>query len=57
MTTPKAPRRELPEVRVPAVDERGNAAFLDTLFDTDGRPSREAGAVAEAEGDEDDDQP
>ena len=57
MTTPKAPRRELPEVRVPAVDERGNAAFLDTLFDSDGRPNSEAEAVVEVEGDEDDDQP
>lgn len=52
-----APSAEPPAYpTVPPVDERANAAFLDTIFDTDGRPNSEAEAVVETEGlDEDED--
>lgn len=45
---------ERPET-VPGVDDRANEAFLDTIFDTDGKPNRDAQPVVEIEGDEDDD--
>jgi hypothetical protein len=52
------PRRkgsdDLPDT--PTVDDRANEAFLDTLFDTDGRPNRDAESIVEIEGiDEDED--
>jgi hypothetical protein len=55
MTDPKdLPKPRYPDV--PPIDERANNAFLDTIFDTDGRPNSEAEAVVEIEGlDEDED--
>ncbi|MCX5513459.1 hypothetical protein [Kaistia algarum] len=54
MSDPKRKEgKDLPET--PEVDHRANETFLDTLFDTDGRPNSEAESVVEIEGlDEDD---
>ena len=55
MTDPNTPaKRHYPET--PAVDERANKRFLDTIFDTDGRPDSEAVAVVETEGLDDDEE-
>lgn len=45
----------LPET--PDIDHRANEAFLDTLFDTDGRPNSEAEAIVEIEGFDDGEEP
>ena len=54
MNEPKRPADKDPPA-VPEVDERANEAFLDTLFDTDGRPNRDAETVVEIEGVDDED--
>ncbi|SHG63955.1 hypothetical protein SAMN02745157_4585 [Kaistia soli DSM 19436] len=56
MSEPKDPTKPRYPT-VPPIDERANEAFLDTIFDTDGRPNSEAEAVVETEGlDEDEDE-
>lgn len=56
MSDPKKPDPETPP-ETPDIDHRANEAFLDTLFDTDGRPNREAEAIIEIEGFDEDDDP
>jgi hypothetical protein len=48
MADKKSPQPLAPET--PAVDERANTSFLDSLFDTDGRPNSEAVDLVEIEG-------
>lgn len=48
----KSPDESFPTT--PPVDERANAVFYDTLFDTDGRPNSAAEAIVEIEGFDDD---
>lgn len=56
MSDPKQPPHE--EISgTPAVDERANEAFLDTIFDTDGRPNRDAVDLVEIEGEDLEDEP
>ncbi|MBN9015962.1 MAG: hypothetical protein J0H11_01020 [Rhizobiales bacterium] len=56
MSEPKKPDPDMPP-ETPDIDHRANEAFLDTLFDTDGRPNREAEAIIEIEGFDEDDDP
>lgn len=48
---------EKPLPTTPPIDDRANQAFLDALVDTDGRPNREAEAIVEIEGFDDDGEP
>lgn len=50
MTEPREPPSKPKYPTVPSVDERANEAFLDVIFDTDGRPNSEAHAIVETEG-------
>lgn len=55
MSDPKRPEKP-DHPAVPPVDERANQAFLDTIFDTDGKPDSEAETIVEIEGEEDEDE-
>lgn len=56
MSDPKPPADPKYPV-APPVDERANQAFLDTIFDTDGKPDSEAVSIVETEGMDDEDDP
>ena len=55
MSDPKKPS-DIRYPETPSVDERANEAFLDTIFDTDGKPNSEAEDLVEIEGVEDEDE-